>query len=481
MEKYSAKVMQAVPISESVEGVEPKDLVFTDSSEMEAVTCPDPFESFLRAQGGDHHSHPPPQKRRRCRSVSKYHHSYHVCVATFNKPGCKCTDTVLIFLGQVTEARAELPEPFNLKSDVTLPQIDIDLTVKAERNPFSPSRTAISDDDDFNIPSPLIQDINMSDDDGGAFSFSPDFNADSHPKLYPNASITTLQAVCMLVSWFTSFPGMSKSSFSRLLRILHEFLLPNGNNLPTNYSKALSLIQPFLSPVKEYHCCVNDCIIFRNSTTGKYEKLTKCPECDKDRFEPESTVPRKQFKYLPLETRLQRFFGNPETSKLLQSHYNFDSKHTVISSIHESEAWKSWFGSNGIFEGDCRAMSFAICMDGLNPFAQEKCVYSMWPIFLVPLNLPHHLRMKSSSMMLMGLIPGPQEPKNTDPYIDILVDDILHLNQLTMHDAYKDEKFQLKANILLHIFDYPGQNKILHCQGISPIKHILLVHPYVPN
>ena len=50
-------------------------------------------------------------------------------------------------------------------------------------------------------------------------------------------------------------------------------------------------------------------------------------------------------------------------------------------------------------------------------------------------------------------------------YVDVLVDDILHLNTLTVHDGYKDEKFSVKANIVLNVFDYPGQNKVLHCHG----------------
>lgn len=59
-------------------------------------------------------------------------------------------------------------------------------------------------------------------------------------------------------------------------------------------------------------------------------------------------------------------------------------------------------------------------MDGLNPLAIEKNAYSMWPMILIPLNLPHHIRMTSTSMTLMRLIPGPTEPKNTDPYVDVL-------------------------------------------------------------
>lgn len=68
-------------------------------------------------------------------------------------------------------------------------------------------------------------------------------------------------------------------------------------------------------------------------------------------------------------------------------------------------------------------------------------------------------------MILTGLIPGPKEPKNTDAYVDVLVNDIVALNKLTVYDGYADEMFDLKANIVLNIFDYPGQNKVLHCLG----------------
>ena len=60
-------------------------------------------------------------------------------------------------------------------------------------------------------------------------------------------------------------------------------------------------------------------------------------------------------------------------------------------------------------------------------------------------------------MMLMGLIPGPTEPKNTDPYVDVLFSWMRFWIQMKW--PYKDEMFQLKANVVLRILDYPGQNK----------------------
>ena len=62
-------------------------------------------------------------------------------------------------------------------------------------------------------------------------------------------------------------------------------------------------------------------------------------------------------------------------------------------------------------------------------------------------------------MFLTGIIPGPKEPKNMNPYIDILVDDMLDIEGVELYDAFKREWFRLKGNIILHVLDYPGQNK----------------------
>ena len=108
-------------------------------------------------------------------------------------------------------------------------------------------------------------------------------------------------------------------------------------------------------------------------------------------------------------------------------------------------------------------LSFAICMDSFNPFSRDTVSYSTCPMFLEVLNLPQHLRRLAGSVTLTGLIPGPHEPKNTDPYVDVLVDDILHLNTLAVYDGYKEDSFSLKASVVLNILDYVGLNKVLHC------------------
>ena len=288
----------------------------------------------------------------------------------------------------------------------------------------------------------------------------PDFSMeDSSGHLYSGSPLSTLSVLAILFSWFSAFPGISKQALSQLLYILHHFILPSGNSLPDTYAKAYSLIQQLLVPVQEYHCCPNDCILFR----GPHADKTECPICGSRRFT-EGKIPKKRFKYLPLASRVQRFFQSSRISKLLQSHALVVPSDDVHD-IHQTSTWKEWYSENGIFKGDCRGLSLGLCIDGTNPFSKEKNSYSMWPIILSFLNLPSSLRRTAGFLQLVGIIPGKNEPKNIDPYLDVLIDEIKSLNSKQIYDAHQQNWFSLQVELLLHVADYPGQNKLFHCHG----------------
>ena len=75
-------------------------------------------------------------------------------------------------------------------------------------------------------------------------------------------------------------------------------------------------------------------------------------------------------------------------------------------------------------------------------------------------------------MMLADIIPGPGEPRDFHPYLGIIVDDVMSLNKLKIYDAHCNATFKVNTNFCLHVFDYPGHNKVFHCQG--NYHHLLL-------
>lgn len=63
-----------------------------------------------------------------------------------------------------------------------------------------------------------------------------------------------------------------------------------------------------------------------------------------------------------------------------------------------------------------------------NARSKKKTNYSMWPIVLGQLNLPRNVRYHLANLVLVGIIPSQEqgaEPKNLDPYLEVLIDEII--------------------------------------------------------
>ncbi|KAA0056441.1 uncharacterized protein E5676_scaffold120G002070 [Cucumis melo var. makuwa] len=62
---------------------------------------------------------------------------------------------------------------------------------------------------------------------------------------------------------------------------------------------------------------------------------------------------------------------------------------------------------------------------GFNPFSHMSTSYSMWPIMLLPYNLPPWKCMKETNFFMSLLIPGPRSPgKELDVYLQSLIEEL---------------------------------------------------------
>ena len=64
--------------------------------------------------------------------------------------------------------------------------------------------------------------------------------------------------------------------------------------------------------------------------------------------------------------------------------------------------------------------------------------------------------------------------------MEIIADDVKNLNGLQVYDAFNKDTFTMKATVLLHVFDYPGQNKVFHSQGTLLALKIVSCHAFIP-
>ena len=127
------------------------------------------------------------------------------------------------------------------------------------------------------------------------------------------------------------------------------------------------------------------------------------------------------------------------------------------------------YSSAGLFASDVRGISFSLNTDGVNPYSQNRVSYSMWPIILTVLNLPREIRYSFGNFWLVGTVPGngTKEPNSLDPYLDILVDELLAISNKEVFDAYQGAPFKLKADILMYVLDYPGLGKVFNVLGAN--------------
>jgi hypothetical protein len=298
-----------------------------------------------------------------------------------------------------------------------------------------------------------------------------------HKKLlYPNCEdgSTKLGTTLELLKWKAE-AGLSDKGFEKLLKIMKP-KLPKDNELPETTYEAKKTICPLGLDVEKIHACINDCILYRGE---KYENMDKCPVCTACRYKirqddpgdvegddepPRKKVPAKVMWYAPIIPRLKRLFRNKEHARLLRWHKEERKKDGKLRHPADGSQWRNIERKYSNFAGDARNLWFGLSTDGMNPFGEQSCSHSTWPVTLCIYNLPPWLCMKRKFIMMPVLIQGPKQPGNDiDVYLRPLVDELLQLwaePGVKVWDEHKQEPFDLRALLFVTINDWPALSNI---------------------
>ena len=139
-------------------------------------------------------------------------------------------------------------------------------------------------------------------------------------------------------------------------------------------------------------------------------------------------VPRKVFMYQNVVQCLMRFTSRPGfiTRCNLWRERNSNIEQDIISYIYDGRVWKSLHCINEEpFLSELNNWCLALNVDWFNPYKQTP--YSVGAMYLSILNLPRAERFKVHNMILVGLIPGPNEPSDMNPFLSPLVEDLKRL------------------------------------------------------
>lgn len=122
----------------------------------------------------------------------------------------------------------------------------------------------------------------------------------------------------------------------------------------------------------------------------------------------------------------------------------------IIKDFFDGQAYKQLLQEWQQLKEDPRNMMLALITDGVQPFKDDKG-YSIWPIAIMPLNVPPTLRASLTSIMC--IVPGTrmleddEGPLDLNPYLEVLVDELWWLDRqgVIVEDASKppsDEQLQ---------------------------------------
>ncbi|XP_060673894.1 uncharacterized protein LOC132804030 [Ziziphus jujuba] len=240
------------------------------------------------------------------------------------------------------------------------------------------------------------------------------------------------------------YPGCTKfSALTFLVRLMHIKALNHWSN--KSFSMLLELLKEAL-PEQES------------------AELDKCPICAEPRYKFQGTegkrIPQKVLRYFSITPRLQRLFTSHHTAIDMRWHKEKrPNTNGVLRHPADGEAWKHFDEQYLIFAMDPCNVRLGAATDGFNPFSNMSTSYSMWPVMLVPYNLPPWKCLKETFSMMSLLIPGPTAPgKDIDVYLRPMIDELKDLwtNGVTTYDISKKERFTMHAAMLWTIHDFPA-------------------------
>ena len=228
--------------------------------------------------------------------------------------------------------------------------------------------------------------------------------------------------------------GISDKGFTMILDLLRDAF--QNAKLPNSFYEAKKMITKLSLDYTKIDACPNDCMLY----WGADVDLENCKYCHISRWKAtkkqnigvttkkEKKRPAKVLRYFPLKPRLQRLFMCSITAEHMRWHMEESNEDGVMRHPRDGKAWKTFDTTFPDFASDPRNVRLGLASDGFNPFGNMSTNYSIWPVVLIPYNLPPWLCVKQPNFILSMIIPGPRMPRNNiDVYLQPLVKELTEL------------------------------------------------------
>jgi hypothetical protein len=226
-------------------------------------------------------------------------------------------------------------------------------------------------------------------------------------ELYPVCKNATKVSFIVELFQIKCMYGLSNAALEAILKLFGK-VLRGGHCIPDSLDKVQRVVRDLGLDYVKIHACQNEFLLFFD----KYTNLKTCPICKKSRWKVvekisdnncnavgatsvKKRLPVKILRYFHLISRLQRMYMSKKMSKDMQWHKKELVNDGKMRHPADSKAWKhvdsefKWFSEEG-----GRNFRLGLASYGFNPFGVQSLTYSIWPVILVPYNLPPWLCQK---------------------------------------------------------------------------------------
>ncbi|KAI9170322.1 hypothetical protein LWI28_026121 [Acer negundo] len=283
---------------------------------------------------------------------------------------------------------------------------------------------------DMNVDMGVGESTNERNDSNNDF---PDVEGDKFDDLF-SAATQELYAGCtkfLVLSFIVKLMHIkvlnhwSNKSFDILLQFFKDVLL-EGSNILMSHCNTKKMLQDLGLGYESIHACKHDCALFWKELKNVQFVMSLGMKLMMGMVK---KITNKILRYFSLKSRLQRLFTSRHTATDMRWHKEKRvEQEGVLRHPIDSNSWKQFDTQYPLFVQNPRNVRLGLSTDSFNPFGTMSNAYSIWPVILVPHNLPPWKCMKTPFLMMTLLNLGPQElGKDIDIYLRPLIDELKEL------------------------------------------------------
>ena len=122
--------------------------------------------------------------------------------------------------------------------------------------------------------------------------------------------------------------------------------------------------------------------------------------------------PRKVYYYYGVRAALPILLKRPAFLKACNQWLKNADHGDILADITDGRIWKEMVASLSPERNPTNILGLLINIDWFQP--HKHVAYSVGVIYAVVINLPRSIRYKEENVIIIGIIPGPQEPKKLE-------------------------------------------------------------------